>query len=307
MAVVLSKHTRKLVPEQINSLIEGLERHFNLFIYDPVCAHDPSELARVCKADSYRSTLVIGGDGTLNWALNELGNDKPFAVFPAGTANDLATQQGLPRDVEGALRTIRKGKTVAIDLIQVNDRLFATAGGGGLPADCALWISSFRDRGPLGVLAVEKLGPLAYQLSAVGNILLRSGIKQELNIAVEGAEHEGVPLKQVLLSPGFLVTNQGTLAGKLRVAPGSLNNDGLFEIFVLSAASKFKLLRILFGLRAGAFARTRDFQLIRGSAAMITCKEPLRFFGDGELLAEGREFRLQIVKRALKLICRTVS
>jgi len=307
MAVVLSKHARELVPGQIKSLIESLERNFNLFVYDPSCAHDPSELARVCKTSSCRSTLIIGGDGTLNWALNQLGTNKPFAVFPAGTANDLATHQNLPRDVEGALRTIQEGKTVEIDLIQVNDRLFATAGGGGLPADCALWISTFRDRGPLSVLAIEKLGPLAYQFAAVGNILLRSGIEQELNIAVEGAEPEDTPQDLILLSPGFLVTNQGTLAGKLRVAPGALNNDGVFEIFVLSAASRFKLLRILFGLRAGAFARTKDFQLIKASAAMITCSEPSRFFGDGELLAEGREFRLRIAEKALKLISRNVS
>lgn len=303
MAVVLSKQARELIPGQIRSLIDGLERHYNLFVYDPGSAPDPSELARVCKTDSYRSTLVIGGDGTLNWALNKLGTDKPFSVFPAGTANDLATHQNLPRDVEGALRIIRKGKTVAIDLIKVNDRLFATAGGGGLPADCALWISSFRDRGPLSVLAVEKLGPLAYEFSAVGNILLRPGIEQELSITVEGAEHEGAPRNLILLSTGFLVTNQGTLAGKLRLAPGALNNDGVFEIFVLSAASRFKLLRILFGLRAGTFARKGDFQLIRASDAIITCRESAQFFGDGELLAEGKEFRLRIVKGALKLIC----
>ncbi len=307
IAVVLSKHARELVPRQIKSLIEGLELHHSLYIYDPGSAPNPSELARVCSTDSYRFTLVIGGDGTLNWALNTLGTDKPFAVFPAGTANDLATHQNLPRDVAGTLRAIREGKTAAIDLIRVNDSLFCTAGGGGLPADCALWISSYRDHGPFRVLTIGKLGPLAYELSAVGNILLRSNIEQELNITVEPSEHDEAPRNLILLSPGFLVTNQGTLAGKLRVAPGALNNDGVFEIFVLSAASRFKLLRILFGLRAGTFARKGDFQLIQAGNAVITCKESSRFFGDGELLAEGKVFRLRIVKKALKLICRINS
>jgi diacylglycerol kinase family enzyme len=260
-------------------------------------------LAKVSKSASYRSTLVIGGDGTFNWALNTLGASRPFAVFPAGTANDLAAHLNLPRDVEGALSTIRRGNTVAIDLIKVNDRCFATAGGGGLPAECALWVSSFRNHSFLGVLAVGSLGPLVYELSAIGNILFKRGIRQELNIKVERSGHSEVPQTLILFSPGFLVTNQGTLAGRLRVAPGALNNDGLFEIFVLSAASRFKLLRILLGLRAGTFARRGDFQRIQASSAVITCGESSRFFGDGELLAEERVFRLRIVEKTLKLIC----
>jgi diacylglycerol kinase (ATP) len=303
MSVVLSRHARDLIPNQVASLIEGLKAHYSVYIHDPTTDSSPLALADVSKSDSYRSTLVIGGDGTLNWALNTLGINRPFAVFPAGTANDLATHLDLSRDVEGTLRTIRAGNTVAIDLIKVNDRFFATAGGGGLPAECALWVSSFRDRGSLGVLAVGKLGPLAYELSAVGNILLRKSIGQELGIIVERSGEGDIAQEMTLNSPGFLVTNQGTLAGRLRVAPGALNNDGLFEIFVLSAASRFRLLRILLGLRAGTLARKEDFQCIQASNAVVTCKKASRFFGDGELLAEDRVFRLRVVKKALKLIC----
>lgn len=303
MSVVLSRHARDLVPNQVASLIEGLKAHYSVYIHDPTTDSSLSELVDVSKSDSYRSTLVIGGDGTFNWALNNLGTNRPFVVFPAGTANDLAVHLNLPRDVEGTLKTIRAGNTIAIDLIKVNDRLFATVGGGGLPAECALWVSSFRDRGSLGVLAVGKLGPLAYELSAIGNILLRKSIGQELNITVERSGQGEITQELTLSSPGFLVTNQGTLAGRLRVAPGALNNDGLFEIFVLSAASRFRLLRILFGLRAGSFARKEDFQCVQASNAVITCKEASRFFGDGELLAEERVFRLRVVNKALKLIC----
>lgn len=307
MAMVLSRHARRLIPRQIESLKAGFKNQCRLFEFDPNSERSASDLTRLSKEESYRCTLVIGGDGTLNWALNILGTEKPFAVFPAGTANDLATHEKLPRDVEGAVKTVLKGHTTSLDLIEVNGRFFATTGGGDLPATCALSLSNFRNRGVLNVLTVEKLGPLAYEISAAGNILLSSQTPQKIKIAVEPGELESASHDLVAISPGFLVTNQGTFAGRLRVAPKILNDDGKFEIFVLSAGSRSRLLRTLLGLRLNRFAREGDFYVLQTDKAVITCERTSRFFGDGELLAEGRSFCLRIAKGVLKLICRENS
>lgn len=63
------------------------------------------EIARGADAQRFDAVAVAGGDGTINEAVNGLvGSDLPLAVLPLGTANVLANELGLPRDVEALAR-----------------------------------------------------------------------------------------------------------------------------------------------------------------------------------------------------------
>ena len=82
--------------------------------------------------------IAAGGDGTIGEVINGLmqasqGNPiGPFGVLPLGTANDLADNLGIPKDPVGAVAVIAAGHVNPIDLIQVNDRVFANNAGLGL-------------------------------------------------------------------------------------------------------------------------------------------------------------------------------
>ena len=49
--------------------------------------------------------IACGGDGTINEIINGLaGSDVPMALLPAGTANILAKELGIPWDIRRAAR-----------------------------------------------------------------------------------------------------------------------------------------------------------------------------------------------------------
>src|SRR5215469_10125620 len=70
-------------------------------------------------AVTQRQDLVIacGGDGTVNEVINGLaGSQVPLALLPAGTANILAKELGVPWDIPHAARLIPTGTVRRIAL-----------------------------------------------------------------------------------------------------------------------------------------------------------------------------------------------
>ncbi len=84
---------------------------------------EPGEATRLARESvALRRDLVIvsGGDGTINEVVNGLARtDTPLAVLPSGTANVLAKELGLPRDVLRAAELIPRstGKRIALGLL----------------------------------------------------------------------------------------------------------------------------------------------------------------------------------------------
>lgn len=99
------------------------------------------------KAVEQRRGMVIacGGDGTINEIVNGLaGSDVPMALLPAGTANILAKELGIPWDIRHAATLIPRGtvRRIALgaafplngnhsDLLSSQGRFFLSVAGAG--------------------------------------------------------------------------------------------------------------------------------------------------------------------------------
>ena len=76
--------------------------------------------------------LVWGGDGMAQRCIDTLaGSGRTMAIIPAGTANLLASNLGLPRDLEAAVATALHGAERAIDVAVMNGERFAVMAGAG--------------------------------------------------------------------------------------------------------------------------------------------------------------------------------
>jgi len=76
-----------------------------------------SELARQAVAQGRQLVIVCGGDGTINEVVNGLACSRvPMAVLPAGTANVLGKELGLPWDIRAAAKLIPQGRLERIAL-----------------------------------------------------------------------------------------------------------------------------------------------------------------------------------------------
>jgi diacylglycerol kinase (ATP) len=80
----------------------------------PLAAKD---IARLAVNQRRGMVIACGGDGTVNEVLNGMaGSDVPLALLPAGTANILAKELGIPWDIPHAARLIPSGvvKRIAV-------------------------------------------------------------------------------------------------------------------------------------------------------------------------------------------------
>jgi diacylglycerol kinase family enzyme len=80
-----------------------------------------TQTAREAVAQRRGMVIVCGGDGTINEVVNGLaGSQVPLALLPAGTANILAKELGIPWDIPHAARLIAGGtvRRIALGLVQ---------------------------------------------------------------------------------------------------------------------------------------------------------------------------------------------
>ncbi len=84
--------------------------------------------------------VAVGGDGTVNEVVNgimDIGLDKTFAVFPAGTADDFCHNVGIGRERMFALKVLLTDHSRRMDLIKYNDNYAAVTVGLGVDAQIA--------------------------------------------------------------------------------------------------------------------------------------------------------------------------
>lgn len=79
---------------------------------------DAVDLARKAVANGVDALVAVGGDGTVNTALQAVGeSDTPLGIISMGTGNDSATLLDLPtRDPEGAVDVICRFHQRAVDV-----------------------------------------------------------------------------------------------------------------------------------------------------------------------------------------------
>jgi diacylglycerol kinase family enzyme len=74
-----------------------------------------------------------GGDGTVNALASVLaGSDTALGVLPLGTLNHFARDLGIPLGLDAAVRALAKGKRKAVDIGEVNGRVFVNNSSIGL-------------------------------------------------------------------------------------------------------------------------------------------------------------------------------
>lgn len=96
------------------------------------------ELAAQATQSGYNPIIAAGGDSTYNEIANGIligaggkAVETTFGILPMGTANDLADNLGIPKDLQAAARLIAAGNTRPLDVCRVNERYFVNNSGLG--------------------------------------------------------------------------------------------------------------------------------------------------------------------------------
>lgn len=220
-------------------------------------ADESSALIRAALGSRVDSVVVVGGDGTVGLAVQELaGTGVPLGVVPAGTGNDFATSLGIRQlEPEQAADVIDAGVTRTIDLARVR------AEGGGARYFVTVLASGFdslvndranRMRFPRG--------DSRYRIAILLEFLRLSPIPYR--IRVDDVELVG-PF--VMASVG----NTRTYGGGIPICPDADPTDGLLDVTVVAAGGRLRLLRLLPTVYRGTHVAHTEVTTLRGRSVNL--------------------------------------
>ena len=173
--------------------------------------------------------MVWGGDGTMIGVAEALvGTGVPLGILPGGTANLLARNIGIPLGLGGAVATAFRGRSRAIDLLDVDlgngeRRVSAVMSGAGWDAEMMAAPDASKRRLGWGAYAIE---------GARGMVRTKP---MQLRISVDDGP------EQRLAGRTVLIANVGMLVAGLMLVPGASPDDGLLDVLVIDPTSPRRL------------------------------------------------------------------
>ncbi len=248
-------------------------------------AEDPGQVqASEAAGAGVDLVLACGGDGTVTaCAEGVAGTGVPLAIVPIGTGNLLASNLGLPLDLDEALAVAFTGTDTPIDAGTANGTSFVVMAGVGLDARM---ISDTSE--PLK----KQLGWAAYAIAAIRHLRDRP---MRVTLTVDG----GRPVR--LRPSAVIVGNVGWLRGGIPLLPDARPDDGMLDAVALRArslASWFAIAGHVL-LRRGESGRVTRFVF---TELVVATARPQPWELDGEFM--GRTNRLVITARPGWLLLR---
>lgn len=275
--------------------------------------------------------VICGGDGTVNTCLQHLmrlsvgGETLPsLTIVSSGTANDLASELGLKKEVETVVRAVLEDSVKKIDVIQIeanNKKMYMLTNGGigiaSMAADMANQIktklrkihkgqnqSALKTTAlRLGQFAVNKIGKHFYEAIFLKALQEWSKENWEIEIEIENQK------KIITKSPFILINNQPQIGHSFVPAPYTSNNDGTYNLFISEMHSPIERLTNVMNIRKGLIFEknglNKSFEIKNCKFRSLNSKRGMIFFGDGEILHRNIfEANISILKQALSIAVR---
>jgi diacylglycerol kinase (ATP) len=228
---------------------------------------------------------VCGGDGTINEVATHLPQPPfPVAILPAGTANVLARELGLPLNPVRALKIAMKGTVRRIDvgcLGPGSRRRFMFVSGIGFDAYC---VSIVRPG------LKSKLGMAAYALAILE--CLKTYSFPEFQVIING---------RTMKATSCLACNSKRYGGGLLFCPEADMNDGMLDMLVLEGKRRIGLARFLFQAWLGRPEKGDWIHRLRANAVQIEGPGGVLIQADGEL-AGGLPVDITLTNSAFPLV-----
>ena len=247
---------------------------------------DGYRLARQAIKKKVDRVVVYGGDGSvMEVASGLMHSEVPMAIIPGGTANVLAIDLGIPRDlVEASALAVNVNCAVRkIDLGQIGDNYFILRAGLGLEA--AMVAGADRER-------KDRLGILAYGLSALEALADPVVATYQLSFGDQEIEVQGLTC---------IIANSGLMGREgLYLAPNIQLDDGLLDVIVLRRADLPSLLSLAASVLDGEENRVA-LQRWQVPEVVVRADPPQKIQVDGEMIAE-TPAQARVIPHAVRVV-----
>ncbi|HSU95452.1 MAG TPA: diacylglycerol kinase family protein [Gemmatimonadaceae bacterium] len=249
---------------------------------------DIDALVRAAVNEHPPMLIAAGGDGTISTAAAALaGTDIPLGVLPFGTLNHFAKDLGIPLELEASVQNIIDGNLTAVDVAEVNGRVFINNSSLGLYPDMV------RDR--------ER------QQSRLGRGKWHSFLWASLSVLrrfpflVVRIELEST--KEDFVTPVvFIGNNEYEMQGFDIGARASLQG-GVLSIYIVKKQRRAALAWLSLAALLGRLEQARDFEALTATELVIeTHRKRVLVSADGEVQPMTSPLHYRIRPRALRVI-----
>lgn len=255
---------------------EADKRNALLVVYQTTGSEDVISLKKLINSEAPERVLVAGGDGTIKLVAEAIQERPiPMGIIPAGSANGLAVNLKLPRNLKQQIEVALGDNFMEMDIILIDDEYCLHMSDFGLNAELIKKYENSSIRGKLGYLLqsiptlLESQFPFKFKVEANGNCLEREGIL----LAIANANSYGT---------GATVNPDGKM------------NDGKFEILIFK---NFDMLEIIKTLKNEVELNPEFAEIISTSQAVISCESPVAFQIDGEYLGRRKQVKACILTK----------
>lgn len=230
--------------------------------------HAPKQ-ARLAVKQGAELLLVWGGDGMVQRCIDAVAGSGEavtgvtIGIIPAGTANLLARNLGIPQDLGEALDIALRGRGRRIDTGIVNGEHFAVMAGAGF--DARMIDDADRDK-------KARLGSLAYVRSGASAVRAAA---DPVHVLVDGVTFFEGPASCVL------VGNVPRATGGLLVFNDAEPDDGLLEVGVVTAEGALQWLRVLTRVALHRGPDSAFVRSLRGHTVDVRFEQPVIYQVDG--------------------------
>ena len=218
-----------------------------------------------------------GGDGTVQRCIDAVaGKSATIAILPAGTANLLATNLGIPNDLVEAVRVGLHGHRRPIDTGSVNGEHFTVMAGAGFDA---LMIKG-ADAG-----LKDRMGRAAYLWTGAKNLSAR---RATTTIRVDG--------KRFFKGSAscMLVGNVGQILGGVKAFKDARPDDGVLELGVVTAKNPVQWSRTLGRMALGHTGKSPFVHLTKGKKFTVRFDPRFPYELDGGARSSTSKLRIRV-------------
>jgi len=267
----------------------NLKEVISTYFSDKETAIDLFELPDDCSLDKIKAKIdqskadrvvAVGGDGTLKLVAEcLLHTGTPIGIIPAGSANGMAKELGIPTEIEDALNLLETGKLQKIHVVKLNDEICIHLSDLGFNAYLVKKFDTLPQRGMWG-----------YAKATWHALWNHKRMEVELNI-----NGEIIRSKAAMVA----IANATMYGSGLKINPDGKLDDNLFEIILVKDYSYLEILKIWLTRLPFNPKKIEVFQI---SEVKISSKHQAHFQVDGEYIGKINAVEAKILPEAITVI-----
>lgn len=240
-----------------------------------------AEKSRAAVASGCLLVVAGGGDGTLSaTAAGVVSTGAVFGVLPVGTLNHFARDLKIPLDLSAAAEVVVNGRTVEVDVAEVNGKIFLN--------------NSIIGLYPIYRFLKARRKRFAFLMALLGVVRRYPLLKVRLH--VDGATIER-------RTPYILIGNNRHAMDGYNLGLRDSLTEGKLYLYVMRDRGRWGLLRLLVKLITGQFHGPDDFEIFPAEDVWVEANrgKKIGVALDGEIAVMETPLHYRIRPKSLKV------